>query len=280
MIYPSIPGELDLPLLVDAAARARSTPLGIWAEPDTRLANEYRAMEKLFRITRKIVDGSVLTAAEAPRLARTVLRGHAHQDAARTGGLFRRTTGIPPVDLAPGCQRGRQQTKPQSGGHARRAIPLSLLAAPVQDLPRSAQSCRLGCVAQVDNVWSCPDCGVNDRKIPARPRLGGDLTSGTARAPVRSGSPAPRLEPVDVFAGVAEDRKIPERCERTSSATARSAGHAGADDGEASTAAHGCFGHADAAPPATVRLTRVVNRRGVLRQRMSARPPKSATVGA
>jgi hypothetical protein len=65
VIYPSIPGELDLPLLVDAAARARSTPLGIWAEPATLLAYEYRAMEKLFRITRKIVDGVALTTGEA-----------------------------------------------------------------------------------------------------------------------------------------------------------------------------------------------------------------------
>lgn len=65
VIYPSVPGELDLPLLVDAAASARSTPRGIWAEDATLLAYEYRAMEKLFRITRRIVDGVDLPAGEA-----------------------------------------------------------------------------------------------------------------------------------------------------------------------------------------------------------------------
>jgi endonuclease YncB( thermonuclease family) len=65
VIYPSIPGELDLPLLVDAAARAKSTPRGIWAEPATLLAYEYRAMEKLFRVTKKMVAGAKVTAGEA-----------------------------------------------------------------------------------------------------------------------------------------------------------------------------------------------------------------------
>jgi hypothetical protein len=65
VIYPSIPGELDLPLLVDAAASARAAARGIWADDATLLAYEYRAMEKLFRITRKIVDGVELRAGEA-----------------------------------------------------------------------------------------------------------------------------------------------------------------------------------------------------------------------
>ena len=33
VIFPSIPGELDLPLLVDAAARARTAGAGIWSDP-------------------------------------------------------------------------------------------------------------------------------------------------------------------------------------------------------------------------------------------------------
>jgi len=65
VIYPSIPGEQDLPLLVDAAAKARGGGLGIWADADTLLAYEYRAMEKLFRVTKKIVDGVSLDAGEA-----------------------------------------------------------------------------------------------------------------------------------------------------------------------------------------------------------------------
>lgn len=64
VIYPSVPGEQDLPLLVAAAAAARAGGLGIWGSPDTLPAYEYRAMEKLFRITRKIVDGAEVDGAE------------------------------------------------------------------------------------------------------------------------------------------------------------------------------------------------------------------------
>jgi endonuclease YncB( thermonuclease family) len=64
VIYPSIPGALDLPLLVGAAAAARAAGLGIWAEPGTLLAYEYRAMEKLYRITKKIVDNQRLDSGE------------------------------------------------------------------------------------------------------------------------------------------------------------------------------------------------------------------------
>jgi endonuclease YncB( thermonuclease family) len=65
VIYPAVPGELDLPFLVDAAATARASGLGIWAEPDTLLAYEYRAMEKLFTVTKKIVDKVELRPGEA-----------------------------------------------------------------------------------------------------------------------------------------------------------------------------------------------------------------------
>jgi len=57
VIFPSIPGELDLPLLIKAAATARTDKEGIWADPDTLLAYEYRAMEKLHSITEKIIAG-------------------------------------------------------------------------------------------------------------------------------------------------------------------------------------------------------------------------------
>jgi hypothetical protein len=52
VIYPSVPSADDLALMIQAAATARTTGLGIWAEPDALLAYEYRAMEDLFRITR------------------------------------------------------------------------------------------------------------------------------------------------------------------------------------------------------------------------------------
>lgn len=56
MIYPATPGALDLPLLIEAAAAARSAGSGVWADANTLLAYEYRAMEKLHRITRKKVN--------------------------------------------------------------------------------------------------------------------------------------------------------------------------------------------------------------------------------
>lgn len=66
VIYPSIPGELDLPLLLEAATTAAdpTTPKGIWVDPHTLLAYEYRAVEKLYRVTKKKVDGESLRAGE------------------------------------------------------------------------------------------------------------------------------------------------------------------------------------------------------------------------
>lgn len=63
-IYPSIPGELDLPLLIDAAAAAREERRAMWADDATLLAYEYRAMEKLHAITKKIVDDKPMRPAE------------------------------------------------------------------------------------------------------------------------------------------------------------------------------------------------------------------------
>lgn len=65
VIYPAIPGELDLPLLIHAAEEARSEPRGIWTDPDTLLAYEYRSLERLYQITKRIVDGKELSPAEA-----------------------------------------------------------------------------------------------------------------------------------------------------------------------------------------------------------------------
>jgi endonuclease YncB( thermonuclease family) len=60
VIYPSIPGELDLPMLLEAASTASYEPRGFWTQPNTLLAYEYRTVEKLFRLTRRIVDGEPL----------------------------------------------------------------------------------------------------------------------------------------------------------------------------------------------------------------------------
>jgi hypothetical protein len=54
----------DLPLLIHATAVARSAALGIWDSAQTLLAYEYRAMEKLYRITKKKVNNEHLDAGE------------------------------------------------------------------------------------------------------------------------------------------------------------------------------------------------------------------------
>jgi endonuclease YncB( thermonuclease family) len=67
VIYPSIPGELDLPLLLAATEKAiadATTTTNIWSNPHTLLAYEYRMVEKLHGITRKIVDGQDIPTAE------------------------------------------------------------------------------------------------------------------------------------------------------------------------------------------------------------------------
>lgn len=57
VIYPSIPGERDLPIFLEDAVEATAARLGIWATPETLLAYEYRSVEKLYAIAKKIVDG-------------------------------------------------------------------------------------------------------------------------------------------------------------------------------------------------------------------------------
>ncbi|GAB7051966.1 thermonuclease family protein [Catenuloplanes indicus] len=61
VIHPSIPGAADLALLVEAAVEARAAGRGIWESAETLLAYEYRSMERLFQITRSLVEGRELT---------------------------------------------------------------------------------------------------------------------------------------------------------------------------------------------------------------------------
>ncbi|WP_431043439.1 thermonuclease family protein [Streptomyces sp. P1-3] len=65
VIYPSIPGELDLPLLLKAADKAVKDKKGIWKDSKTLLAYEYRALEKLHDVTKKKAEGTALEPGEA-----------------------------------------------------------------------------------------------------------------------------------------------------------------------------------------------------------------------
>ncbi|MEU0669254.1 nuclease [Streptomyces lavendulocolor] len=65
ILYPTIPGELDLPILLSAAEKAMTEQRGIWEEPAALLAYEYRAMEKLHGVTaRKAAEDPTLTSAD------------------------------------------------------------------------------------------------------------------------------------------------------------------------------------------------------------------------
>ena len=55
IIFPSIPGELDLPLFLSTADDAVAAKRGIWGEPATLLAYEYRSVERLHGIAKTII---------------------------------------------------------------------------------------------------------------------------------------------------------------------------------------------------------------------------------
>ncbi|MGV0812766.1 thermonuclease family protein [Mycolicibacterium boenickei] len=55
IIYPSIPGELDLPLMLEAAENAVDNKLGIWADEHSLAAYEYRSAERLHAIAKAII---------------------------------------------------------------------------------------------------------------------------------------------------------------------------------------------------------------------------------
>lgn len=56
ILYPSIPGESDLPLFLRTAAEAAGAGSEIWGNPATLLAYEYRMVEKLYGIAKKIIE--------------------------------------------------------------------------------------------------------------------------------------------------------------------------------------------------------------------------------
>ncbi|MDJ0821680.1 MAG: thermonuclease family protein [Paracoccaceae bacterium] len=61
ILYPSIPGELDMPLMLEAAEDAMDAKRGQHAEALFMPAYEYRACEKLYGITKKLVEGEEMS---------------------------------------------------------------------------------------------------------------------------------------------------------------------------------------------------------------------------
>lgn len=60
ILYPSIPGELDLPLFVEAAVDAMDKKRGQYQESLSMPGYEYRMCEKLYDITKKLISGDTL----------------------------------------------------------------------------------------------------------------------------------------------------------------------------------------------------------------------------
>lgn len=60
IIFPSIPGELDLPLFVEAAVNAKDHNKGQYQEQLSMPGYEYRMCEKLYEITKKLINGDML----------------------------------------------------------------------------------------------------------------------------------------------------------------------------------------------------------------------------
>lgn len=64
IIFPNIPGEQDLPLYLHLAVQAYEQKRGIWADALTLPAYEYRMCEKLYEITKDVVEGKSLRSSE------------------------------------------------------------------------------------------------------------------------------------------------------------------------------------------------------------------------
>lgn len=62
IIYPGIPSDSDLAMMIEATESAVSGKHGQWADDLMLPGYEYRMCEKLFRITRALVDGQAIPA--------------------------------------------------------------------------------------------------------------------------------------------------------------------------------------------------------------------------
>lgn len=63
-IYPSIPKYYDLILLQEAAKDAYDNHRGAWADPMALTGYEFRMCVKLYKVTKKLVDGQKLSSGE------------------------------------------------------------------------------------------------------------------------------------------------------------------------------------------------------------------------
>ena len=60
ILFPLIPGELDLPLFLEAAVDAMDKKRGQYADPFHLPGYEYRMCEKLHRVTKELAGGKTI----------------------------------------------------------------------------------------------------------------------------------------------------------------------------------------------------------------------------
>lgn len=61
VLFPAIPGELDLPIFLDVAVSAKDSGVGQYSNPLSLYGYEYRMCEKLHNITQKLVSGQSIS---------------------------------------------------------------------------------------------------------------------------------------------------------------------------------------------------------------------------
>ena len=64
LIYPNIPGEYDMPLLIVAVTVAIEAERGIWRDHLRLLPYEYRLLTLHYEVTKEIIGGANLSAEE------------------------------------------------------------------------------------------------------------------------------------------------------------------------------------------------------------------------
>jgi endonuclease YncB( thermonuclease family) len=64
IIYPSLPSFRDLVLFRDAAKEAYMSGVGAWADPNLLTGYEFRMAVKLYKVTKRLVDGDSLSSSE------------------------------------------------------------------------------------------------------------------------------------------------------------------------------------------------------------------------
>ena len=116
ILFPNIPGELDLPLAQAAGRRAIAERRGAWADPLALTGYELRSCERLVEIMRKVKSGKRLSGAERFGWIYRYCADMTTRADLRSARLYPRRAGEPCVHLARRCARGGRRTQSRAAG--------------------------------------------------------------------------------------------------------------------------------------------------------------------